>query len=497
MAIPADSSSLIGGLASLSIVFLWLITFHKKFFESLWKTNKHNPYGTFTTFTEVLTSHFWFLVKGLFVTPDRDALEAQVKQTFLKQIGQEGSDRQQVLLTHSCRSIFYYVIKNRLDHAQETKGKAHIKIALPGVHFGSFYRMLRGIENSMDCKIEFYEIELKEEDWTLDQDSIDEDEIKKCDLILCQHLFGVPFDQNKLFELGKKFNIPILEDLVQSGSMFGKYKGNPLADVIIFSGGLDKTPQCFGAGMGFFRDSPNGKALFGKISAYHNQLPMDTWKKRFIGCFNQLLHLIIAQNLFFLNSFIGLIAYVWLSERGDYIKWYAISLKIRKSKSFAPFQHAESGFLRRPSPYQLQSMMHGLVAKKDQYPKIAQQELDDRELLLSNIPSQYHRQLFPWYTPELLQRHRDNFGIQEFSWVASPKDERMEFMIYLNNNFILPMNNTTWDFHEFTKLSVSKDLNNRLVYLPNLAHSSKVQIIHIGKALTRHCELLEGKPKQA
>jgi dTDP-4-amino-4,6-dideoxygalactose transaminase len=81
--------------------------------------------------------------------------------------------------------------------------------------------MLRGIKKSMDSNIEFYEIDLKEEDWTLDQDSIDKDEITNCDLILSKHLFGVPFDQNKLFELGKKFNIPILEDCVQSGSMFG------------------------------------------------------------------------------------------------------------------------------------------------------------------------------------------------------------------------------------------------------------------------------------
>ena len=495
MVFTADGGPLIGSLASISVVLLWLVTFHYKFFESILKTNKHNAYGTYTTVYEAVTTHFWFLVKGLIVSPPpREELEAQVKEAFLKQIHQKDADKdKQVLLTHSCRSLFYYVIKTCLDNAKEKTGKAHIKIALPAFHFGSFYKLLRGIEKGQEgTKIDFYEIDLKEEDWNLDDGSILESEIKKCDLIFCVHLFGLPFNQDKLFELGTKYNIPVLEDCVQSGSMFGKYKGNPLSDVTIFSGGLDKTPQCFGAGFGFFRNTPNGKMLFDKCSTYHNSLPLDTWKARFTGCFNNFLHLIIAHNAFYVNCLLGLIAYVWLSERGDYIAWYKMSLKVRRSKSFAPFQHAQSGFLRRPSVYHFQSMVHGLVTKKDQYPKIAQQEIDKRDLMLANIPSKYHRTLFPWYTPENLQTHKENMGIQEFSWVASPTaDQRMELMIFLNDHFHLTMINTTWEYHEFTKLPVSKAINNRLIYVPNNAHNSKEEVIQLGKVLAKYCEMLE------
>lgn len=506
-AVSTDPSNgpgaIVGVMASLSIVLLWLITFHKKFFISLIKSHKENAYGVYTDITEALQSHVWFLIKGLFITPDRDALEVQVKREFLRQFlssnnesytGDINVEEHQVLLTHSCRSIFYYIIKNCLDQALEKTGESKIKIALPAVHFGSFYRLLRGMEKSMKCKIEFYEIDLNEDDWTLNQNDIDEEEFKKCNLVVCQHLFGYPYTQDKLLALGKKYNIPIMEDCVQSGSLFSKYKGNALSDVVMYSGGLDKTPQCFGAGMGYFRDTPHGNDLYRKCKAFHDSCAIDTWKARMVSCFNQVLHLFIAKDAVGFNNIIGLIAYVWLSERGDYVKWYAIALKVRKAKAITPFQHAESGFLKRPSPYHLQSMLYGLTSKLHQYPKIAQMELDRRDLLLSQIPTKYHRTLFPWWTAEILQLHKDNMGISEFSWVVCPKGGRMELCQFLNDNFLISMINTTWEFHEFsTKSPVGKDVNNRLVYLPNLNQVAQHQVIYIGKVLTKYAQFLEQK----
>lgn len=479
--------SVIGGLASVSIIFLWLITFHKRFFVSLWKTSKVTGYGVYTNFGEALTSHFWFLFKGLFVQPDRAALEKEVSSKFVQLLGETRSEK--TVITHSCRSIFYYVIKTLLDDAKERTGESRIKIALPSVHFGSFYRLLRGMEKSIKCKIDFYEVDLKEEDWTLDDRDIDEAEFAKCDLVLCQHLFGVPFGQDKLFELGRKHNIPILEDCVQSGSLFSNYKGNPLSDMIMYSGGLDKTPQSFGGGFGYFRDTPNGNKLYKKCSDFHNKLPLDTWKGRFVGCFNQLIHVMIARNTFGFNSLIGLLAYVWVSDRGDYVKWYAISLKIRKAKAITPFQHAESGFLRKPTTYQLQSMLYAFT--KD-YETIARTELSNRDYLLKNIPSEYHLKLFPWWTPKVLKLHKDNLGISEFSWVYAPKGEqRMDLCQFLNDHFFICMINTTWEYHEFTKKPVGKDINNNLVYLPNIGELKKPEILRLSKTLTKYAKSLE------
>lgn len=431
--------TVVGALASASIVCLWLATFHRKFFYSILFTEKVTPYGIYVELPEAFR-HFWYLVKGLPLRQQRDALEEQVRDDFLAHFGES---RRNVLITHSCRSIFYYIIKTLVDQAK-SENKNKIKIAISTVHFGSFYRLLQGMQKSLDCKIEFYEVDLKENDWTLDSKSINEEEFSKCDMVMCQHLFGVPFEQDKFFELGKKYNIPIIEDCVQSGSLFGKYKGNKDSDVVLYSGGLDKTPASFGAGYGYFRDSPNGNALYQKCKKLHDACPLDTWKARFIGCFNQTLHLMIAKNSFWINNFLGLVAYVLVSERGDYINWYKMSLKIRKNKSVTPFQHAESGFLRRPSVYHLLSMKHGL-SKVSQYRRIAQQEIEKRDLLLASIPSKYHSTLFPWLTKDVLQAHRDNSGISEFSWVYAPTDGgRSELCQFMNERFLIALISKFW-----------------------------------------------------
>ena len=475
---------MIGSLVSISLLCPWVIGLHTKFFISMIKTKKVTAYGVYTTFGEALSTHFWFLFKGLFVEQDRTALETQVKHKFLKQLGQSSDEN--TLVTHSCRSIFFYIIMTLLEEAKEKKGEKTIKIALPSVHFGSFYKLLLGMEKSMDCKIEFYEIDLNEDDWTLNEQDIDEAEFAKCDLVLCQHLFGVPFAQGKLFQLGKKYNIPILEDCVQSGSMFGNYKGNSLSDIVMYSGGLDKTPQCFGGGFGLFRKTEHGGRLFQKCSAYHEQLPVDTWKARLIGCFNQLLHVCIAYNFCGINNLFGLLAYVWVSERGGYVQWYAISLKIRKAKAIAPFQHAESGFCKKPSHFQLQSMLHGF--SKD-YRKVALDELRKRDLLLQSIPSKHHAALFPWWTPKVIQQHKDNWGVSEVSWVFTPTGEqRMGMCQWLNDHFFVSMINTTWEFHE---KPVSRNINNNLVYLPNINHLEESDIEKLASVLTKYCESLE------
>ena len=124
-----------------------------------------------------------------------------------------------------------------------------------------------------------------------------------------------------------------------------------------------------------------------------------------------MINLMVAKNSFGVNNLLGVAAYVLASERGESIKWYSLSLKFRKSKHSTPFQHAESAFLRRPSVFQLQSILHGLTAKKSHYGRIARREVEGRDLLLSSIPAEYHRKLFPWYTPEVLQLHRENQGI--------------------------------------------------------------------------------------
>jgi DegT/DnrJ/EryC1/StrS aminotransferase family len=511
--------TLVGVLASCSAVILWLYTFHRRFFISLNKTTKVCALGVYTTCQEALGTHFWFLIRDvigcsvgpLFPSsssspPSQDdravGLLRQVEEAFHELFGSDQAGR--VLVAHSCRSIFYYLIRALLNRNKRVKGRHAVRICVISLHFGGFYRLLRGMEKANpNCRIELYEIDLNESDWTIDQDSIDEEEFKQCDLLLCQNLFGLPLEHDKLIEMARRHNIPVVEDCVQSGSLYGKYKGSEHADVILYSGGLDKTPSCFGAGLGFFRDTRWGNDLFGDCTALHGVLPTETWNARLVSCLKIMIHVSIAKNSWGLINLLGLIAYVWVTERGDYINWYAISLKIRTAKAIVPFQHLESGFLRRPNVWQLQSILYGL-SKGAEYGEIARREVRLRELLLSTIPTRYHSALFPWLTPEALALHRENLGVSEFSWVVSPIGDRLHLCQFLNDQFVVTMVNTTWDIHETTKLPVGRHITDNLIYLPNLNELDDGDVVKVGRALTLYCQQLEadgekvfevGKPK--
>merc|ERR1719249_97639 len=353
--------------------------FINKYLETLkwvWQTEKVVVYGIYSTRFEMLCLHFWYLIYGLviniFFPHFYNSLELQIEDKFKDILteywGQEEVSRGNVLITHSCRTIFY--------------------------------RILRQIDMEDDCDIDFYEIDLKANDWTLDTSTIDEEEFKSCDMVLCMHLFGVPFDQDILFELGHKFGIPVIEDCVQSGSLFSNYKGHSLSDVTFWSGGLDKTPSCFGGGFGFFKGTEHGKDLYDATVNMLSDFELDTWKDRFMSLMNQWLHLVLAKNYFFI---INLIGYTWATALDA--KWHELQLKVRKNKAIAPFQHRKSIYLRKPSLYQLMSIRHGI---NKNYSDFAAQEIVKRDLFLKCIPKQDQLVLFPWMTPKLLQQMRDN-----------------------------------------------------------------------------------------
>ena len=60
-------------------------------------------------------------------------------------------------MSQSCRSIFYYVIRSLLEEVEERTGEMRIRIGLPAIHFGSFYNLLKSMEKSMNCSIEYYQ----------------------------------------------------------------------------------------------------------------------------------------------------------------------------------------------------------------------------------------------------------------------------------------------------------------------------------------------------
>lgn len=298
---------------------------HWGFFVSLVRVVPVAPYGVLTSFRELVVHHFRYFIEGYFVK-DRNKLLRDVEVTFRSVLKPE--DGINVMITHSCRVVFFCVIQALLDEAEEKTGRRKIRICTPTIHFGSFYRLLQGIHDSGKGEIEYYEVDFNRNDWTLDQCSVKPEEVQKCDLILCQHIFGVPLEQDVLFDLGKRFNIPTIEDNVQCGSLYGNYKGHPLADIVMWSGGLDKTPSCIGGGFGAFRPTQHGTRLFEKCETLHNSFPIDSFHNRFISVLKQSVHLMVAKNTFSIIYLLSVLAYIFDSRKGDYIKFYPMALRV-------------------------------------------------------------------------------------------------------------------------------------------------------------------------
>ena len=157
----------------------------------------------------------------------------------------------------------------------------------------------------------------------------------------------------------------------------------------------------------------------------------------------------------------------------------------RKDKTVAPFEHKVEKFAVRPSVFHLLSIRYGL-RKLDTYDRVARLELEHRDLLLHNTPKEFHSKLFPWLTAEVQRKHKDNVGIQEFPWVASEEGHREKLCEFLNDNFLIVLVNTTWEYH--SPDSVGAQILRNIVYLPNLNEMTTEQVVYLGHVLTKWCE---------
>lgn len=101
-----------------------------------------------------------------------------------------------------------------------------------------------------------------------------------------------------------------------------------------------------------------------------------------------------------------------------------------------------------------------------------------------------HQVLFPWMTPKLLQRMRNNRGISEFSWVYSGQQDRVLINDYCSDHRVITIPNTTWVPHTKGLLEVNngQHICEKLTCLPNINEQDKRQVIWLANVLTQFCE---------
>ena len=74
-------------------------------------------------------------------------------------------------------------------------------------------------------------VDVDSETFNLDPLKIEEKITKNTKAIIAVSIYGLPFDQDPIYKIGKKYNIPIIEDHAQT--MLAKYKGK-IVGLIVF-----------------------------------------------------------------------------------------------------------------------------------------------------------------------------------------------------------------------------------------------------------------------
>jgi len=118
-------------------------------------------------------------------------------------------------------------------------------------------------------------VDISKEDYNVDTSKIEESITKNTGAILPVHLYGRPADMDKILEIGKKHNLPVIEDCAQATG--AKYKGKKVgsfADIGCFSLNISKVIT---TGEGGFITTDNDEiARMAKIARNYGRDPKNT-----------------------------------------------------------------------------------------------------------------------------------------------------------------------------------------------------------------------------
>ena len=100
-------------------------------------------------------------------------------------------------------------------------------------------------------------VDVKKDTWNIDEDKIEEKITNKTKAILPVDMLGNPCNYDKINEIGKKYNIPIVEDLCQAftAEYHEKKLGNVGCDIACTSFGSGKTFGTMGQGGAIFTNN--------------------------------------------------------------------------------------------------------------------------------------------------------------------------------------------------------------------------------------------------
>lgn len=166
---------------------------------------------------------------------------------------------EEVLIGSSCRAVF----DNFLSVCKE-RYPGRKKVLATSLMHTSFPKAV----NYNGLELDILDIDLPSYQYLFDAKKYDPSHYLA---VVITHAFGRPFEIEALVNFAKNNGILIFEDAVQS-QMFPVYRGHPLSDTVVFSGGLDKIPSSFGGSPVLTQNNPSLHAALKKsLSALPQQ----------------------------------------------------------------------------------------------------------------------------------------------------------------------------------------------------------------------------------
>lgn len=199
--------------------------------------------------------------------------------------------------------------------------------------------------------------------------------------VVITHAFGRAFDINTIVRWAKEHNITVFEDAVQA-QMFPIYKGHPLTDIVVFSGGLDKIPSSFGGGPVLIQNNP---ILHKALKEQFLKFPLQTRGFRLQKLFE-------ALSLFVVYRCTTALAIIrFFVTQILRIDVHSLVMGVRKNVS--GFVHDRELYLTRPSLAGMKSIANALEKNW-----IVQHELmaSQFKLFRSALTKEVRNKTFPW-----------------------------------------------------------------------------------------------------
>jgi len=352
------------------------------------------------------------------------------------------------ILGYSCRALF--------EFCMQYYAKDEIVIVTTPIHHTSFRNIIEEYVKPENIHI----IRLNK-----NFNGIEEiPELDKCDLVVITHLFGQDMDLSVLSDFKKKHNCIIIEDRVQGGTL-DLITSSKIADIPIYSMGMDKRPVALGGGF-MYLDKKHEKLIKAAIEAIKS-LPREKTSKRFTDMLKKIPTFLLYNSRIFIFLFIGLFRVASFFNRKISLLEFTNSYRSKNPG----FNHET--YMMKPS----QGLLKSMYKNFDNYEKMEKLFEKKYSIFIESLSPEIIPYFFPWY--------RGVNSLSAYNTIYIEEHLVGQFLEFLNEEDMSCIANPTYKVFNFPYASKEADIrfNNGIVYIPSTANMKKREIKYLANKL--------------